>query len=165
MDLSLTIDKTTKKVRLERKDGGFVVTVNDRPYVASGVSMADGLLTFFIGSRSYRALISKNPLGTQITLQGRDYFLKGHEEEEGGAVGAHHHGDGTVEAPMPGNIVAVKVKPGDTVKNGDSLVIVESMKMQNEITAPIDGKVSAVHCKPGEQVAFAAVLVEIEPPG
>jgi biotin carboxyl carrier protein len=162
VELSLTIGKTEKKVRVERRDDSYVVTVGDRRYVARDVSMADGVLTFFVGNRTLRALISRNPLGTQITLAGRDYFLAGGEEESGGGASAHHHGDGTIEAPMPGNVVAVRVKPGDKVAVGDSLVVVESMKMQNEITAPIAGKVKAVHCGKGEQVAFGAVLVEID---
>jgi acetyl/propionyl-CoA carboxylase alpha subunit len=165
VELSLTIGKTEKKILVQREDGGFVVTVGDRRYVARDVSMADGVLTFFIGNRTLRALVSKNQLGTQITLSGRDYFLAGYEEEAGSAAGAHHHGDGTVEAPMPGNIVAVHAKAGDKVAMGDSLVVVESMKMQNEITAPVAGEVKAVNCAPGDQVAFGAVLVEIKVEG
>lgn len=162
MELSLTIGATEKTVRIERRDGSYVVTVGDRRYVAHDVAMADGVLTFFVGNRTLRAVISRNPLGTQITLAGRDYFLAGSEEEAGAAATAHHHGDGTVEAPMPGNVVAVHVKPGDNVAVGDSLVVVESMKMQNEITAPVAGEVKAVNCAKGEQVAFGAVLVEID---
>ena len=64
---------------------------------------------------------------------------------------------------MPGSIVAVNAKVGDTVAVGDSLVVLESMKMQNEITAPVAGEVKSVSCSPGDQVAFGAVLVEIKP--
>jgi biotin carboxyl carrier protein len=162
MELSLSIGSTEKKVRVERRDGTYVVTVGDRRYVARDVSMADGVLTFFVGNRTLRALVSRNSLGTQITLAGRDYFLAGRDEEAGVAASAHQHGDGSVEAPMPGNVVAVHVKAGDDVAVGDSLVIVESMKMQNEIAAPVAGKVKAVNCTKGDQVAFGAVLVEID---
>jgi acetyl/propionyl-CoA carboxylase alpha subunit len=162
VEFSITIGKTEKKVLLEKKDGDYTVTVGDRTYVARDVAMSGGVLNFFVGHRTYRALVSKNSLGTQITLGGRDYFVAGEEEETGAAGGAHHHGDGSVEAPMPGGVVAVNVKIGDTVAPGDPLVVLESMKMQNEITAPLAGKVTAVNCAAGDQVAFGAVLVEIE---
>ena len=54
-------------------------------------------------------------------------------------------GQESVEAPMPGNIMDVRVKVGDVVKSGDVLAILEAMKMENEIMAPRDGKVVAVN--------------------
>lgn len=64
---------------------------------------------------------------------------------------------------MPGNIVAVNVEPGETVEPGAPLVVLESMKMQNEIISPVAGEVRSVNCAVGDQVSFGAVLVEIEP--
>ncbi|WP_018086759.1 biotin/lipoyl-containing protein [Desulfurispora thermophila] len=70
-------------------------------------------------------------------------------------------GAGVVTAPMPGNINAVKVNVGDTVKAGDGLVILEAMKMENEITAPIDGTVKEVKVQKGQTVNNGDVLVVI----
>lgn len=67
-----------------------------------------------------------------------------------------------IKPPMPGRIVSVDVKVGDHVKRGQGLLILEAMKMQNEITAPADGLVKAVNVKPGQTVDGNAVLVEIE---
>ena len=64
-----------------------------------------------------------------------------------------------VTAPMPGNIVRVEVKQGDKVKSGQLLVILEAMKMQNEIVAPKDGTVAQVVVKTGEKVDTGAALV------
>ena len=58
-------------------------------------------------------------------------------------------GSTVVKAPMPGTIVSIKVNAGDTVKKGDVLVILEAMKMENEIMAPQDGKVVAVNTSNG----------------
>jgi len=64
-----------------------------------------------------------------------------------------------VEAPMPGKILSVDVKAGDAVKAGDVLMILEAMKMQNEIMAPQDGTVSEVRINAGDTVATGDVLV------
>lgn len=67
-----------------------------------------------------------------------------------------------VEAPMPGTILNVAVNVGDTVKNGDVLVILEAMKMENEIVAPCDGTVSAIAVAKGAAVNPGDILVAIE---
>lgn len=64
-----------------------------------------------------------------------------------------------VAAPMPGNIVRVDVKQGDMVKAGQILIILEAMKMQNEIVAPKDGTVAQVVVKTGDKVDTGAALV------
>lgn len=66
-----------------------------------------------------------------------------------------------VTAPMPGNILSVDVAPGQAVKAGDVLVILEAMKMENEIVAPKDGTVSAIHTQKGAVVETGAPLVEL----
>ncbi|WP_425454798.1 acetyl-CoA carboxylase biotin carboxyl carrier protein subunit [Inmirania thermothiophila] len=70
---------------------------------------------------------------------------------------------GTVTAPMPGRIVAVAVREGDTVAQGARLLVLEAMKMEHTLTAPAAGRVSAVRCAEGEQVSEGTVLVVIEP--
>ena len=70
-------------------------------------------------------------------------------------------GSVTVTAPMPGNILDVKVKAGDSVKAGDTLLILEAMKMENAVTTDYAGTVKQVLVQPGENVATDAVLAEI----
>ncbi len=68
-------------------------------------------------------------------------------------------GGKSVKAPMPGNALRVFVKPGDKVKAGDKLLILEAMKMENEITAPEDGTVASVTVSAGSSVVAGAELV------
>lgn len=70
-------------------------------------------------------------------------------------------------APMPGLIVRVTVVPGDSVEGGTGVVVMEAMKMENELRAPGAGTavVKAVHAKPGQAVEKGALLVEFELPG
>jgi biotin carboxyl carrier protein len=67
-----------------------------------------------------------------------------------------------IQAPMPGKILAVKAAPGDAVKSGTVLAILEAMKMENDIMAPADGTVKAVNIKVGDSVNTGDVLVVIE---
>ena len=67
-----------------------------------------------------------------------------------------------VAAPMPGNILSVNVAAGDTVKKGQVLMVLEAMKMENEIMAPHDGKVTAVAVTKGAAVESGALLCTIQ---
>lgn len=71
-------------------------------------------------------------------------------------------GNISVTAPMPGKVLAVKVKVGDSVTSGAPVLVLEAMKMENDIVAPKDGKVVAVNVKAGDSVESGAVLVSLE---
>jgi biotin carboxyl carrier protein len=70
-------------------------------------------------------------------------------------------GDGRVKAPIPGLVTRVMVSPGDEVQAGQPLLILEAMKMENEIRAPRDGEIERLNVRPGQQVALQQVLVEV----
>ena len=67
-----------------------------------------------------------------------------------------------IKTPLPGVIIDVKVNVGDTVKKGDTVVVLEAMKMENNINADRDGKVTAIQVAKGDTVADGAVLVVLE---
>jgi glutaconyl-CoA/methylmalonyl-CoA decarboxylase subunit gamma len=69
---------------------------------------------------------------------------------------------GAILAPMPGKVISVKVKVGDAVKNNQVVVILEAMKMENEILSEAAGKVKEIKVKPGEAVESNQVLIVVE---
>lgn len=69
---------------------------------------------------------------------------------------------GGLMAPMPGAVLATEVNPGDPVRKGDLLLILEAMKMEHRITAPADGRVSELHVQTGDQVSNGQLLVTLE---
>tara|TARA_B100001248_G_C27320106_1_gene426337 strand:+ start:85 stop:483 length:399 start_codon:yes stop_codon:yes gene_type:complete len=70
---------------------------------------------------------------------------------------------GTVSANIPGKIVTIEVKVGQTVAEGQVILILEAMKMQNEIQAPVSGVVASVNCQEGQSIEANVPLVVIEP--
>ncbi|MBW3660248.1 MAG: hypothetical protein KY397_01260 [Gemmatimonadetes bacterium] len=78
-----------------------------------------------------------------------------------GAAGARRARD--VRAPMPGLVLEIEVQEGSAVAEGDGLVIIEAMKMENEITSPIAGVVADLAVSPGEAVEQGALMCRIEP--
>ena len=77
------------------------------------------------------------------------------------AADASYQGE-KVTAPMPGTILSISVAPGDIVKRGQVLMILEAMKMENEILSPIDGKVLSVHTSKGATVESGTLLCVID---
>ncbi|MFW6409887.1 MAG: biotin/lipoyl-containing protein [Halanaerobiales bacterium] len=69
---------------------------------------------------------------------------------------------GDIKAPMPGKILEIKVSPGQEVNQGDVLLVLEAMKMENDVTAPQPGKVKEVSVREGENVEADEVLVKME---
>ena len=66
-----------------------------------------------------------------------------------------------VNAPMPGKILAVKANAGQAVKKGDVIIVLEAMKMENDIVAPQDGTIASVSCAVGDQVEAGALLASL----
>ena len=72
------------------------------------------------------------------------------------------HGATTVEAPMPGKILNIKVSAGQAVKFGETVIVMEAMKMETTITSPVDGIVSEIHVKAGSRIESGDLLMVIE---
>lgn len=83
----------------------------------------------------------------------------------GGEAAVSTAGDGVIRSPMPGKIIAVQVKAGDEVRKGQTLIIVEAMKMEHVLVAPFDAMLAAVSAHVGDQVNEGETLARLEPRG
>jgi len=99
--------------------------------------------------------------GDTIHLFWRGSVYRLVQEKEGGRA-ARRHAAGGLEAPMPGKVIAVKAAPGQAVRKGDEIMVVEAMKMENAIRAPRDGTIKSVAARVGDMVGPGTVLVELE---
>lgn len=96
----------------------------------------------------------------QVLYQGVYYLLQ--KQMRGGADSSLHSGD-QVQAPLTGKVIQVPATPGQTVAKGDTLVVLESMKMETALVSPRSGVIESVHCQENEQVANEQVLIKLVP--
>ncbi len=147
-------------------DGAFTVTVGDRSYTVQAEGRAPGELRLWLDGRPVQAHVVRTQGCHLVAVQGATYRL---ESARGGrgrsASGAAEDAAGGLRATMPGQILLVQVNPGDPVQAGDTLLVMEAMKMELRVTAPVAGQVKAVHCREGEIVERGHLLVEIQEDG
>jgi len=124
------------------------------------------VFSLILNGRSYESFIYPGDEDWEVLLHGRQYQAKVEDEREkrlraaaGGGVA--ESGEFHLKAPMPGLVVSIPVNEGQEVKKGQVLLILESMKMQNELKAPRDGSVGRVRVKPGESVEQKQTLISV----
>ena len=102
--------------------------------------------------------------GSEITVNGHRFRYDVEDPRAWKHAGsrAGGHGRAAITAPMPGKVVRILVAVGDEVKEGQGIVVVEAMKMQNEMKSPRDGRVSAIEVQENGSVTAGAVLATIE---
>jgi 3-methylcrotonyl-CoA carboxylase alpha subunit len=124
---------------------------------------ADGtFVALFEDGRVLRARVSPGRKETRVRTRGRETALGLFDPRDEASVSAGPTGAAEVLAAMPGRVLDVRVGKGDRVAAGDLLLILEAMKMQNEIRAEAPGVVGAVECAPGQAVDAGALLLRFE---
>src|SRR5215475_4987334 len=123
--------------------------------------------SLIVDGQSHEAYVQQGDDNWQVLLRGRLYPVVVEDEREkrlraaaGGGVA--ETGEFHLKAPMPGLVVSIPVSEGQDVKKGQVLLILESMKMQNELKAPRDGKVSRIRVKAGESVEQKQALLSVQ---
>ena len=141
--------------------------VNDKVYEVDFESVSgQPVYSLLIDGKSYEAYVYAVEDEWQVLLFGKQYPAKVEDEREkrlktsvGGKV--QESGEFQLKAPMPGLVVALPVKEGQQIEKGQVLVILKSMKMQNELKSPRAGKVEHVRVKAGESVEQRQLLLSI----
>ena len=130
-------------------------------------SLADQpVYSLILGHDSYEAYVSEGENALQVLLRGQLYEVDVEDERQRrlrqvSEVHGDAGGEFSLKAPMPGLVVAVPVSEGETVSRGQNLIILESMKMQNELRSPREGVVQRVRVTPGERVEQNQPLVTL----
>jgi biotin carboxyl carrier protein len=143
------------------------VSVDGKVYEIDFESVAgQPVYSLIVDGRSHESYIYQGDDNWQVLLQGRLYPVKVEDEREkrlraaaGGGVA--ETGEFHLRAPMPGLVVTLPVMEGQEVKRGQVILILESMKMQNELKAPRDGVIGRIRVKPGESVEQKQTLLSM----
>lgn len=135
--------------------------VEDKTVDVEILRAENGQLEFLIDGERVITYVSSDNAKRWVTINGRTFVLT----KQSGARksgGGHHHTQGELTAPMPGQIRAVNVSEGDAVTKGQTLLVLEAMKMEIRIQAPMDGTVSKLLVKQGQTVEREQALITVE---
>lgn len=153
----------------------FEIEVVDERYIRIGERLLEvdfesvsgqPVFSLILDGKSYESFVYQGDEDWEVLIRGRQYQVKIEDEREkrlkaaagGGVVeGGEFH----LKAPMPGLVVAVLIEEGQDVKKGQVMLILESMKMQNELKAPRDGTMGRVRVKVGESVEQRQTLLSV----
>ncbi len=146
--------------RLEPEGGGEVVEVVGAERTATAEPAGAGRLAVTHDGERRTWAYARDGEVTRVGVGGRAWGFREERIELRGGTGS---GAASLEAPMPGNVLAVKVGEGDSVSEGDVLVVLESMKMELQVVAPADGVVGDLAVSEGDQVSRGEALVAVGP--
>ena len=166
MDLQFSIDQETYKIEIDFKDGKYLIKLGGRQYNVDSQRISENCLSLLVDGKAYTVFVAEDKTKKYISVQGEQFCVeeaKSEAETRSVAEAATLKGIPTISSPMPGKIVKILVREGDKVRKGQGLVIVEAMKMENEIRSPGAGIVKKINFKEGNLVDTTDPIIELEP--
>jgi len=167
LKLRITLNDKQHEVLVEKNAGDYKVVIGDSTFKCmpkeGGMNVNGEFLPIqFDGELDEGAEVTLGQRKMKVRIEPIIELerAEGYKEEEEGA--AHKEAAGAITAPMPGKVVSIKVKVGDKVHPNTLVLILEAMKMENEILAGVNGTIKEIKVKPAEAVEGGKVLVVIE---
>lgn len=153
----------THEVLLGKKQGTYQLTLGDRQLEIAAERLSNGEYMIDLNGRKQRASIASDDETTFIHIAGRAWAINRIDPFEkimgGDAAGAS---GSTMLSPMPGTVISVHCEAGQSVSEGETLMVIESMKLETSINAPRDGIVDQVGFVAGDTFDQKALLVSLE---
>jgi len=144
----------------------YRVSVDGSEFLLDGKKTGRTNYSLIVDNRSFEVDIDVSEDDYRVLVDGRNYHIHLLDERRmrlgGLQAGIEVQGRQRVSVPMPGKVIAVLVSEGDKVERGQGLVIVEAMKMENEVRSPINGEVKEVKVKTGDSLEAGATLLVVE---
>jgi len=155
--MKITFDSQTLELTPTGKS--YRATMGDKIINVEILGTQDGQLNLLIDGERVTAYVSSDNAKRWATINGRTYLLT--KQSGSRKSGGKYDHSGELTAPMPGQVRAVNVIEGDTVTKGQTLMILEAMKMEIRIQATIDGTIKKLFVKQGETVEREQILIEV----
>ena len=155
-----TIDLTPTGKSYRATLGDTLRQAQGKPVEVELLGTQDGQLDLLIDGERVTAYVSSDNAKRWVTINGRTYQLT--KQSGSRRSGAKHDHSGELTAPMPGQVRAVNVTEGDEVIKGQTLMVLEAMKMEIRIQSPNDGVVSSISVKAGQTVEREQTLIMVE---
>ena len=160
-----TVNGRAETVEVTGRDGRYRVTVGARTIDVDVRQPMIGLTSLLVDGVSHVADVAPTDRGRLVDVAGATYLVEvedhaRHVIRTRGGTGGGAAGQ-TIKAPLPGKVTHVAVAVGDHVERGDTVVVIEAMKMENELKAAAAGTVTEVRVQPGQAVNAGDVLVLI----
>lgn len=149
-------------------DGRVHAEIGGRVYDLEVRQPTPDTYLFFLGASVYECRVSERATVKDVfdvDLRGRAFavtIVDPKRLRSGQNSDRHHHGATEIRAPMPGKVVRVQIEAGASVETGTGIVVVEAMKMQNEMKSPREGVVVSINVKAGDTVNAGDVLAVVE---
>jgi biotin carboxyl carrier protein len=149
-------------------NGKIIATINGKEHSIRIVGLKNSILEFILdNSYSTAKILEFGSSHFKLLMNGEQIILKKHSKlteilEKSMALGGSSSGENKLLSQIPGRVVSILVKAGDQIKKGDSVVVLESMKMQVAVKAHKDGQISATKVKIGDTVSRNDVVAVIE---
>lgn len=164
MTLDATFGGRTVRVEVRGESGRYLVTLDGQSLEVDFQATGGDFASLIVDGRSWEAGIVRQPDGYTVAVAGATYEveLKDAARGAGPSVRARAAGPVVLKAPMPGKVVRVLAAPGQQVQAGEGLLVMEAMKMENELKAPRAGRVREVHVAERQAVETGAPLLVLE---
>jgi biotin carboxyl carrier protein len=166
--LKAEIEGQTQVIEIKRDGARVLAEIDGRRYTVEARAIESGLYLLLSDGRVHECRVNRPPTAgdaLEVTTGTQAFSVKLTDPKRlRGAQGSSSHTDGSAQivSPMPGKVVRVLVETGMEVEAGAGLIVVEAMKMQNEMKAPKAGKVISVNVTAGATVNAGEVLVVVE---
>jgi biotin carboxyl carrier protein len=146
------------------KDSGYIVVIDGEEYHLDLTEPETNLYSVLVGDNAYEVVVRLDGEMVNVDVAGRRYEVTVEDPMTALTRSSRFAVDGTqvVRSAMAGKILEVMVKVGTEVSQGDALLVIEAMKMENEIRSPKDGTVTHVHVTPGQTIESGTDLLIVE---
>ena len=161
----VTIDGHTHRVELSRGESGWLCVLNGREFPMDAVSIREGVLSILVHGKSYEVKQENTATESSIVV-GHQRFsavvrdprsFRSRRRVDSGTEGVKK-----ITAPMPGKVVRILASAGTAVEAGQGVLVIEAMKMQNELKSPKKGTVKKLNVAEGAAVEAGQALAEVE---